>query len=96
MIVHHISLAILLFFFQIIHLSAMNDLLDLPVNLGMERAEVEEILHAPLFSYAKVFHPRSGQTSPAVAYALYKVPQWNKTLPLIFWLFSLRALPYAW
>ncbi len=81
MTLQRINFAILLLFFHIYHLAAMNDLLDLPVNLGMERAEVEEILHAPLFSYAKVFHPQESNASPAIAYALYKVPEWNDTLP---------------
>lgn len=65
------------------HLMAISEFLDLPINLGMERAEVEEVLRSPLFSYAEDFKITVGKNSstPTLAYALYSVPDWNTDVP---------------
>ena len=86
-----IGFALILLFFQICHLFGTTDLLELPVHLGMERAEIEEILHAPLFSYAKVFHAQESKAIPAIAYALYKVPEWSDSLPSYILAFFLEG-----
>lgn len=95
---HRICFTVIGFFFMLFYLNPVAaDISDLPVHLGMERTELEEVLHAPLFSYAKTFQSKTGRTSSAVSYALYKVPDWGGCFPayiLAFFLdgFTLRLI----
>lgn len=71
-----------LMFLMSVKLSAGSGFLDLPIHLGMDRTEIEEVLRSPLFSYAEDFKVSANEGStPTLAYALYKVPDWGVDLP---------------